>query len=258
MALPYTAYVDESGTHGGSEVTIMCGVLARADQWKRFQIGFDKAKLKHGFKVFHTKKFKNRAGDFRGWSHLQQLALAADLGVLTGSGLSDAVAVSLDNADYESYYRNADKPQKGRLDSKYGLCFRTCLYYLILEVAKRKYRGKVPSLHIVLEAGHVNSGAAEHIFMECKKDFFGRGSEMLATITLAGKDECDPLMMADFLAHSSLMINRKARATRAPLPQSQHIPRGAMGITHLQSTPEALISMRDRVFHGLAGSKPGK
>lgn len=247
MALPYTAYLDESGTHDGSEVTVMAGVLARADQWRNFAKGFSKAKQKHGFRVFHTKKFKTRSGDFDGWSVEQQMRLMADLHDLTSSGLTDAVAVSLDNEDYQRYYRGEKRPAKGNLDSKYGLCFRACLYYLVLEVEKRKYRGKIPTLNIVLESGHVNAGGAEQIFTETKKLFSGLGGEMLGTIAFEDKDKSDPLMIADFLAHTSLMINRKSRAAGAPLPPSQQIPRGSTGITHLQSTPEALARMREGI-----------
>jgi len=46
----YTAYLDESGTHGGSEVTIMGGMLARAEQWERFQKAYNELKKKCGFR----------------------------------------------------------------------------------------------------------------------------------------------------------------------------------------------------------------
>jgi uncharacterized protein DUF3800 len=78
----YTVYLDESGTHDGSAVTVMAGVLGRADQWKRFQVGYDGIKKKHGFEIFHTKKFKKKGGDFKGWTDDQCLALWADLGRL--------------------------------------------------------------------------------------------------------------------------------------------------------------------------------
>ena len=60
----FTAYLNESGTHDGSPVTIMGGVLANALQWSRFEHEFRRIKKRHGFKIFHTKKFKKRSGDF--------------------------------------------------------------------------------------------------------------------------------------------------------------------------------------------------
>jgi hypothetical protein len=63
-----TAYLDESGTHDGSPVTVMGGMLANARQWEAFEKGFSKLKAVHGFQIFHTKKFKKKDGDFRGWT----------------------------------------------------------------------------------------------------------------------------------------------------------------------------------------------
>jgi len=108
--LAYTAYLDESGTHDGSAITIMGGVLGRADQWKRFQAGYDKAKKKHGFRIFHTKKFKNKSGDFKGWSDEQCMELWADIRQLTNSGLTDCVAVALDNNTYALHYKADGAP----------------------------------------------------------------------------------------------------------------------------------------------------
>ena len=64
----FTGYLDESGTHDGSPVTIMGGVLARAQQWVSFERRFDEIRERHRFQIFHTKKFKRRDGDFRGWT----------------------------------------------------------------------------------------------------------------------------------------------------------------------------------------------
>ena len=246
--LAFTGYLDESGTHDGSEVTIMGGLVARADQWKRFQKGFDKAKMKHSFRVFHTKKFKKKTGDFKGWTNDQCLALIRDLAPLTAVGLTDGVAISLDNATFERYYKGDGKPNKARLDSKYGLCFRMCIYHFVLETMKRKYRKKIPDLYIVLEAGHQNSGDAQRIFLEMKKEFESLGINMLRTLTLATKDDCDPLMMADFVAHSTLMINRRARAAGRTVPASETVPRKMTGITHFESTPEGLANIRAHIL----------
>jgi hypothetical protein len=42
--LIYTAYLDESGTHGGSPATVMGGVMASARQWADFAKQFDRVK----------------------------------------------------------------------------------------------------------------------------------------------------------------------------------------------------------------------
>jgi hypothetical protein len=131
-----TAYLDESGTHDGSPVTVMGGMLANARQWEAFEKGFSKLKAVHGFQIFHTKKFKKKDGDFRGWTTDQCFALMNDLAPMTAAAFTEGVTVALDNAAYEAEYRLGDKPKRLRLDSKYGLCFRNCLLFFALEACR--------------------------------------------------------------------------------------------------------------------------
>ena len=81
--------LDESGTHDGSPITVMGGLLARAEQWERFEKGFAELQRKHNFKVWHSKKFRQRKGDFKGWSDYQRTALYWDLARLTNHRLTE-------------------------------------------------------------------------------------------------------------------------------------------------------------------------
>jgi hypothetical protein len=222
----------------------MGGIIATARQWADFEAKFTAAKMQYGFNIFHTKKFKSRSGDFVGWSHIKRSSLYWDLASLSSNAFIEGVALHLDNAGYEEYYKAGDKPRRARLDSKYGLCFRTCLYFFIMEGLKRKHRDKYPKLHIVLESGHVNAGDAVRVFNEVRKEF--EHFDMLETITLADKDKCDPLMMADFIAHSSYLIDLKERAG-TPRQPSQPVPRGQSGITHLVYTPGAFAEIKRQI-----------
>ena len=145
----FTAYMDESGTHDGSPVTIMGGLLGRAQQWKNFNLDFNRLREAYGFRVFHTKKFKRKSGDFHGWSDEKCLSLSSELAILTNDLITDGVAVSLLEKHYEQYC--AEDGSKARRDSRYGLCFRIGLIHFMTEVLKRKYRGQFPPLHVVLE-----------------------------------------------------------------------------------------------------------
>jgi hypothetical protein len=165
----FTGYLDESGTHGDSPVTVMGGMLARSDQWKHFEQLFARLQEHHHFRVFHTKKYKQGKGDFKGWTREQKSALYWDLASLTSQGLTECVAMALDNESYRKFYRGDDKPNKVRLDSCYGLCFRQCLLVFVREVIKRKHRKRWPHLYVVMEAGHPNFGDAERIFLGTEK-----------------------------------------------------------------------------------------
>jgi hypothetical protein len=60
-------------------------------------------------------------------------------------------------------------------------------------------------LHIVLESGHRHAMDAERAFHEEATALEKAGCDLLAGITFAKKDRCDPLMVADFLAHTTYM-----------------------------------------------------
>jgi hypothetical protein len=109
----YTAYLDESGTHGGSPTTVIGGLLARAEQWERWENGFARLQNKHGFRVWHSKKFRQRKGDFKDWTVEQRSALYWDLAHLNAYGLTEAMAITLNNADYEKHYWSGPKPRLG-------------------------------------------------------------------------------------------------------------------------------------------------
>jgi len=259
-----TAYLDESGTHAGSPVTVMAGMLANAQQWDAFDATFQRLKRKHHFQIFHTKKFKKKDGDFHGWNDGQCLHLMSDLAHLTASSFTEGVSVTLDNADYELEFRGGEKPRKMRLDSRYGFCFRNCLIFFALEGIKRVHRGRLPKLHFVLESGHKNAGDALRIFNEMKAELESFGCDMLAELVFADKDKCDPLMMADFLAHMAYMMGQSGG--RAPdhwrvVPDTTtalKMRRGESGITHLRFKPGGLTELKGALIERLNAKKASK
>lgn len=258
-----TAYLDESGTHDDSPVTVMAGILANAAQWARFEEAFSALQKAYGFRVFHTKKFKRRTGDFKGWNPHKQVALMLDLAKLTEGAFAESVTFVLDNADYEATYKKGNKPRRLRLESKYGLCFRNCLMFFILEIVKRdlEYYGRPPTLYIVLESGHPNWSEVRDIFNETKREIRElSGFDILGDINFADKDGRTPLMMADFLAHTTLMATRGAlpvapneRPFREPAPP---IPPGESGVTHLRFGPGGLADLKEALIKKL-GAKRG-
>jgi hypothetical protein len=250
LMFAYTAYLDESGTHEGSDTTVMGGLLARADHWKAFEQIFEGIQRKHGFRVFHTKKFKRRAGDFKGWTNERCLALIDDLALLTSFGRAESTTVSLPNMLYDDVYRSPhQKGVRARFDSRYGLCFRQCLLHFVVETTKHKYRKKIPPLDIVLEAGHTNWGDAKRIFFDIKRKFSGRGGDLLRHISFVEKDSCGQLMMADFLAHMALLTDRKV-VTGTHTRTSSEVPKGQGGISHYEYTQEVLARLREEALRG--------
>lgn len=237
----YTGYLDESAD---DDHTLMGGVIARADHWKQFDQRFAELQWRHRFKVFHTKEFKKKTGNFKGWSNEQCLALIADLGALTNTLRNDSIVMVLNNNLYDTVYK---KPgEKGAFLSKYGLCFHACLLHFVKETIKHKYRKKIPFLDLVLESGHKNAGAAEAIVTDMKRHL--AESNMLRHVVLADKDHCGQLMMGDFLSHMELLKERKVQAG-THVRTSAAMPKGMSAIVTSKMTEEFLSVMRERALN---------
>jgi hypothetical protein len=115
-----------------------------------------------------------------------------------------------------------DLPKKIRADSRYGLGFRICLSAQIEEILRRLGHHKKfaeTRLNVVMESGCTNAGDAVRIYEETKRKL-GRASPLLASLTFAAKTEADPLMFADFLAHTAYMTEEKSPSAVAAAPKT--------------------------------------
>lgn len=200
----FTAYFDESGTHGAAPKIVVGGFLGHAYQWRRFETKLTRLQSEYGFKIFHAKEFKAQTGEFKGWSDAKCVRLIDDLTKLVKSNLTMGVIISLDYARYMNEYRAPPIPKKMTLDSQYGACFRGCLNYILRRL---EWRGeKNTRLNVVFEDGHKNVGDCQRIFMDLKRRFRSVGSEVLGTFSIGTKEASPPLMVADMLAHTYSMV----------------------------------------------------
>lgn len=248
----FTAYLDESGTHDGSNATIMGGFMGAFRE--EVILGRRLRALQHHyrFSIFHATEFKGRRGDFQGWSDERALALIQDMTDAVATSLSSVVIATLPNVRYHTEYRNTPRSRKVTLDSAYGLCFRMCLVHFLEEIEKRgpvkKYGSK---LNVILEQGHRNAGDAMRIFEETRQNIMAlQGADSLGTITTETKKSCARLMVADFLAYAGYMTAVQERAgVTIELAKEDRVESKA-SFTKLEFDPGALEGLSDH-FNGL-------
>jgi hypothetical protein len=63
-----TGYFDESGTHAGSELTLMAGFVGDARQWRKFEKRAGKLFGRFRVDIFHAVDVRRSDKDFAGWS----------------------------------------------------------------------------------------------------------------------------------------------------------------------------------------------
>ena len=174
----------------------------------------DDLRSRYGFKTFHAKRYQARRGEFDGWDDLKCRNLLEELAALTTNTLTARATVHLERDRYLKEYRNQPFPSKMQPDSQYGLCFRMLLTHLLDFMAEAIKKAtdfnELPVLHLVVEDGHKNVGAARTIFGEFQQRLIRHGGNVLGSITIAKKSTFAELMAADFVAHTYLLMRKQA------------------------------------------------
>jgi hypothetical protein len=139
-----TAYGDESGTHDDSPVMMLAGHVATLGQWNKFDCGWRRAIVRAGLPgYFHaTEHWDTEAG----------AAFAPLAKRLERKHLLFSYVIELDKESYETNYIAGRRPKKPQLDTRYSLCFRYLLAFLLERLPILLGRKDI-TLNIVLEEG---------------------------------------------------------------------------------------------------------
>jgi hypothetical protein len=238
--LLFTAYFDESNTHGPAPDMIMAAFMGTARGWGLLLRRAREFQRIYGFDVFHATDLKHRSGKFRGWSVPKSSRLVGDLASAIRDHLTEGVTITLPYALYRDVYRAPPVPKGMRLDTQYGLCFRACLWRLMQVATGDKKKNK---LNVVIEGGHKNVGDVIRVFDEMKAEYDRLGFPVLETITIAKKADCLPLMIADFQAHASSISDARLKSGQPgyfEMAGERTPPPGQAAITRIELTAEFL------------------
>lgn len=229
----FTAYFDESDTHGVAPTIIMSAFLGHAKQWEMFGRKLKSLQKEEGFSVFHGKEIDK--------NDLRKMRLVDRLTELVRDELEEGFSTHLEHERYVSEYKNTFTPKGVSLDSQYGVCFRLLLSQIVNRLSRT---GKKHRLHVVLERGHRHALNCERIFHEIKEILIVKGGiRLLGTFTLATKSEAAPLMVADFLAYSYKLMRAPGGIGLGGYPVSEP-KKGEAGLTFVGLQPGALANLK--------------
>jgi hypothetical protein len=244
----FTAYFDESGTHGPTPTVILASFLGHAREWELFERRLRRLQREYGFTVFHAKEFKANDDEFRGWSDDKKKRLISDLTELVRDNLTEGVTIALSHDRYVNEYRAPPVPKGMSLDSQYGVCFRACLSHIVsvLQSSKKRHR-----LHVVIEDNQ-RYGDCKRIFSQAKRHLEAQGINLLGTIIAAKKQASPPLMVADFFAHTIYLLEKKVKTgLRQYAEMTDELPpKGDVRIMFLELLPDALYDIKRNFEEG--------
>jgi Protein of unknown function (DUF3800) len=198
-----TAYIDESGTHGGPTMLMGC-LVGRLGQWADFDPKWRRHLRANGLTYYHSKKMKHSQGEFKGWGNDRKYQFVLKAMKITEKHTMFGITAVLSEDDYVKHYIANNRPSEVQLDSRYGLCFRFCLART-MNILRHAFGDRDDlELHFVLESGHKNFGDADRIFNLVKKRGPPEVSRMLRTITAGDKKDFPGLQGADSGAYHTL------------------------------------------------------
>ncbi|WP_158925407.1 hypothetical protein [Acidisphaera sp. S103] len=103
---------------------------------------------------------------------------------------------------------------------------------------------------MIAESGHKHAGDTARVFDEMRKELRTLGSHVLGTLTFAGKDECDPLMLADILAHGTFAM--EVEGDNGPTEGDSYRRPRRTGWTQLKFTGDGLATLKTKLIDGLS------
>jgi Protein of unknown function (DUF3800) len=118
-----TAYFDESGTHSGSPILAVGGLLAPQDAWVQFAGKWSRALQKCGLAQFHMVEFENRRGAYKVLSETERTELITRLTDIIAETAVVGVAAALVKGDYATL----QETENFTFGSEYSFCANECV-----------------------------------------------------------------------------------------------------------------------------------
>ena len=240
-------YIDESGTHAGSPLTVMAGYISSPERWNAFEAEWESFLKTQRIDHLHSKELYHGQKYFRNLPWERRAEIGDQATAIINRHAMLGFVVVLDNKDYQEIFKDAASPRNVSLDSKYGVCFRLALSFLpeLVNLIDKEENHKI---FLVLESGAENQGAAPMMLEQYRMVAERSLARMVRNVAFAGKRECFGVQAADLLAFTSLRCEREgnAKAESTDLVAMNFSAEGGFqGVLRLPVTREILIGVRE-------------
>jgi Protein of unknown function (DUF3800) len=274
-----TAYLDESGTHDASPISVMAAYLGTDAQWRAFDSDWAALLETADVRYVHAVDLFKRTKQFKDWPAERVNAFAVEIDGVIASHMPMGFSVIIRDDDYRQIYVEGPRPRRSRLDSKYGVCFRACLAFAPsfiaseLQLAGEARRARETTINFVLEDGHRNVGDARRLFDLFKGDALPEWQHFVGTFDVSSKDS-PGAQAADFLAYCvyraellehgapASAIEKSSYIADTPLIANtyprQPVPQSGPMLFRIPVSQEVLRSLKAEEHRKLCGSEVDK
>lgn len=186
----YTAYFDESGTHGGSHMLVVSGYVASDEQWQGFEQEWNDALANAGLTHFHMKDFAHSLNEFKDWKGDEERRVKFIRQLIeiirknTRRSISSAVRL-------QDYKRLNETYRLQESYSPYSICILGCLASISRWHSEHSY---IEPVALVLEDGVTHKGEFQRFYSPTN----------FHSVAFAKKHDHAGLQAADFVAWEHL------------------------------------------------------
>jgi hypothetical protein len=205
------AYIDESGTHQGSNVLIIAGYVGTTDEWESVEARFKKADRLSG-RIFHAVDCAGGGKAFRGLHRDKRYRLFRKMVKIVNDHDIFGIGTGALIDDYSNVYprngQNWEKWLTGAYETAFGDTIIEVCHY-----SKERY-GESPVSFVVEDSEHWYPSAAR-VFLQMKADVEWPYHTLLETIAPYSSEQARQLHAADILAYETyLMKSREINPTK--------------------------------------------
>jgi hypothetical protein len=195
--MSFTAYLDESGIHDGSEAVTVAGYLSTPERWEAFKTEWKLALNEFGIRFFRMSQFANRAREYQTWTEEQRSERFARLVTIINHHVFGSYGIGIPRKLFDKFF----PPKASRsLGSAYALAAYNCFIMIAEDLDKQGIRGGIA---YVFESGCKGRGQINEIFKKNKQDPALRKEYRLLSLDFKDKKEKEfvALQAADILAY---------------------------------------------------------
>ena len=218
MASLYIAFLDESGTHQGSEIVVVAGFITNVTQIEELSKQWKTALDSWGIPMFHMADFENRHGCFKPWTPDQRKERLNHLLGLINRHTFNSIAFAVRKRSFDRIFT---AKAKRRVGDAYGLASIGCWHNLALRAKDQRIDGYIG---FMMEKGCRGAGALLSIYRNESREPDWVANNRIVGLSFDDKRVFLPLQAADILAYeihkqARRQFGGELRPTRYPLKQ---------------------------------------
>jgi hypothetical protein len=213
---PRNAFFDESGTHDGSEIISVGGLIATYDGWSRWELEWQRILASRGIEVFHFSEFMARKGEFENdWSDSERNDFMERLCTTVSQNIRVGLVTSVFKDNYEQV---VPEDLREQLKHPYYFGLYTCVWQLVTLRRMKGMRVELPNpIESLFDRKEGFEGVASDIFYAIRKQFKDLGWDTgLGDMGFGAKDKDIPLQAADLLV--GVVARNRLRLRHKGLP----------------------------------------